>query len=344
MKSSKLRLQRRSSISMSRRGLVYISQQLVFDKIQPAAFEHCRQCPSFNYKIYFRHRGLLLGMEDLLVPVRTSRISVVEEVPASEGHGRKESTPISSAPDALDVLKSNPSLKEVGDALAYFQKSDNAGFSLKAPGPLAAQIINNLVERTMPDFWDQIANDSSLKNIKKNLISCLRCVSGLGALLAKMNALIKSLKNLQKAEKQKGSVWHLRSLLIVLEVSIRGDNYAQKILHDVESQITEATKRSIVWKEFATLTASGRVLSVAAETEDVLQRLEEKPPKRLWLSSGPDYASWLGRNVATLAAPLDAKSILWNAITQYLSKALGLGYNGKHYQTIFVALLIQGSS
>jgi telomere length regulation protein len=87
-------------------------------------------------------------------------------------------------------------------------------------------------------------------------------------------------------------------------------------------------RRTILWKEFTSMIASGRLMSMFAEAEDVLKKLDHKSHP-LWVSNGGQYSRWLGLNISTMLKGLKfGDTDGWSAAQKICSKALALGYSG----------------
>ncbi len=91
-----------------------------------------------------------------------------------------------------------------------------------------------------------------------------------------------------------------------------------------------------LFKEFLSLVSSGRILSVAAQAE---QALSSTSPS--WISSGHDYARWLGRGIAQLAVKKSSSDHSSNSKipAEILGKSFGLGYNDDIVDQLLASLL-----
>lgn len=81
-----------------------------------------------------------------------------------------------------------------------------------------------------------------------------------------------------------------------------------------------ATDRKL-WNETLSLVASGRVLGLAAQAEDVLSASSTQVRERTWTADGKKFARWLARGIVTVSSTADQ-----TATRQLYGKVMGLGY------------------
>ncbi|KAF2772027.1 hypothetical protein EJ03DRAFT_341792 [Teratosphaeria nubilosa] len=228
----------------------------------------------------------------------------------------------STPEDALQLLRSQPDTTTFLSILSLLC-SDNGFdkvFSLAAPGPLQAQLVNTLLTTSLPAFWP-ILDDKD----RAVLITCLTNVTGINAVIARL----RTLTTQASTSKSQSDIESIRTLVDVLGGCLRGDHAVTKLWQGLHSSLSDATKRQIVRKDLVNALASGKVVSITAQAEDVVVRakLESRTkPYCYWLSNGPDYAAWLGRNIAELAVrTLDGTTSV-GAASQLLAKSLTLGH------------------
>lgn len=232
----------------------------------------------------------------------------------------KDANQVTSAKDALQVFRSQPSTETVLSILKQLSSPGilEDGFDLDAPGPLQAQIINTLVGSTVPHFWSSLA-----KNDKFILIGCLTNVAG-------MNAVIARLKLLTGQTRGQEALNHHLALAELLEVArllFQAPDAISNIWEGLHNHADNQVKRDLAWKELVNLLGSGKVTSIVAEAEDAVRSADSKA-KTTWLSNGTEYADWLGRSLARLASwrpSSDMRSSSQSA-AQLLARAFGLGY------------------
>lgn len=233
-----------------------------------------------------------------------------------EGNGNVRLDP-SSPRDALHILRSQPDLTLLLDTLKQLYTGKHPRrLNIHSIGPVQAQIINTLVNTTIPNFWHALKKTRS-----ENLLACLSNVAGLNALVARLRLLGSG------AQPGNLGVAVIRDVLSVLEQLLSGDSFLTRIWKNTQDATPEAVKRDMAWKELATLVGSGKAVSSVAQAEDKINSLGGGSRVHCWLASGPQYATWLGRNIAemTLDADSDVRSV--EAASKVLAKAMSLGYS-----------------
>jgi len=267
-------------------------------------------------------------MADLLTAVQT--VSLHEPPPIEEIKQTKltqkplqevKAIAITSPDDALQLLRSEPDLERLHRILLYIAEHRSTGYDIRIPSPQAAKIINELVTTIIPDYWAALGSD------RKLLIRCLKNVAGIGALVTRLRSLLSSSNVDQQKEPHEKLTQSARNdLLSVLEQLLDGDDLVSLIWEQTSSAGSTLTQQRLIWKEFISTIGSGKVIAVVAEGEAKSSSISKPSPRR-WLSNGPQYAAWLGRNVATMAFRIpSADQIGCAAVASLCSKALTLGY------------------
>ena len=279
-------------------------------------------------------------MEDLLTPL-TTIITRKENLPERHlnevGHERQSAAlvhgAIDSKEDALKALQSKPDLDLLIRVLRFLDTStaNNNDFNIKAPGPAAAQLIFVLVSDIVPDYWALLAGPSQAKE-QHLLLRCLKSVSGIGAIIAHLRLCLDAITG-QKPDDNLGksrASRTIRDLLNVLETLLRKDNLISTIWNEIAIFDLKSPQRNLLWKEFISSVAGGRILSLAAEAHQFLRQQSSEIEKTSWLSSGDEYSTWMGQNVIYMltASKADAPGVL-EPLAQILGKALSLGYSGE---------------
>ena len=281
-------------------------------------------------------------MPDLLTALRTRPITEVDRaevqlVPVESQLPKKPVIAIKSPEDVLEALKSKPDYTTLSRALHWLNitATHNDGFSVRQPGPKAAQIIFTLVNDIIPDYWEPLRSES--RQVKSLLVQCLRSVAGIGAIASRLRFLLTSLKDSQKP----AQVTHVRTtqpveiLLDILETILANEDLIAVIRHDIENCNLSSSQKSLQWKEFGSLVASGKVLSIASEANLTIGDLTSSIKEHCWIGDGSQYTAWLGRCIQhTLKALRDDDFGGQKALSQLLSKGLALGYIGSHDDSI----------
>lgn len=281
-------------------------------------------------------------MESLLLPMRNeteSRLNQKEKlltVNTEPLRTEQRIISLSSPEDVLDVLKSAPGRQLLGRALRWLTCSErnSDGFNIKMPCPKAAQIIHVLVNSIIPNYWTSFNQDhnSDPPREKRLLVRCLRSVAGIGALISRLRLLISLLKESQAHAKignpNKGQP--LEELLDVVRNVLEEDGFTPLIWNDISTCTSQSSLKSLQWKEFLALVASGRILSLTSEATIILNGSDSSTKAGIWVADGNQYATWLGRNIQEMMKTVTADDVeCAKAISQLLSKALILGYTGQ---------------
>lgn len=287
-------------------------------------------------------------MEALLTPVRTSYKSLGQDsedllTKVHEPKTRQEpilsSTPrIPELPvEALEILRNEPSYGDLISTLKYLQK-DDATFCITSPGPLAAQLVQVLVTVTVPTYWNVLRVSQKSKKPHKRgrtsntelLLSCLRSVTGLNAILLSLKQLIQRSKQAKKTVSGSNTQEILTALLEVLSALLEGDDTVEIIAKSIWKYSDDPLKQKPLWTEFLSIYGGGKVLSLSAEAEDAVNELSKDVKERYWISYGSLYCRWLARNIAhwAQAMPSEPESA-WKNCVELLSKSFRLGYTGK---------------
>ena len=282
-------------------------------------------------------------MEALLNPIQTRNKWDLKNdgahlVPLTTKRDQLEKTKVSlnNPKDALDTLKSKPDHQELNIVLRWLKSTADRheGFNIKVPGPKALEIIYILISDIIPIYW-VTKNDSSVSDQSRErdlLIYCLSSVAGLGAITSRLRLLLSQLKDPRGQSDVSGTrkTQPVELSLDVLEVILDNNGFVTSIWNDINACILHPSQKSLQWKEFVSLVASGKLLSIASEATATLNNLESSVRAGSWVGDGHQYAAWLGSNLqhmlgALVAGDLEGPKML----SQLLKKALTLGYIGQ---------------
>ncbi|KAF2400397.1 hypothetical protein EJ06DRAFT_428657 [Trichodelitschia bisporula] len=278
-------------------------------------------------------------MDDFLRPVQTTRLLSKSSTPAKIPV--TQASTVASPRDVLTVLRESPDIDTVRKALKFLQRQSNDVFNLKQPGALAAQILHVLASKTVPDFWALLESDDSLKSTRTALVACFDSVSGLGALVARLKVLITAHKSLGKEDEGRGFS-QAQSLISLLDELLRPESFVGDVWKTVAG--AGKTQQPILWREFVSLVASGRIVSTVAEADAILQKSGQRTADT-WLASGSAYAKWLAASLAAVADEASSDDAeLWMALGQMFRKSLSLGYSGVIIEELLQALPLKADS
>ena len=280
-------------------------------------------------------------MDDLLKPVRTVTIRKnphEDEATSNLQSIRKQDSPkVSSPENALKVLKNGPGPGELSTVLNYLKTTlhEKHGFNGSIPEPRTTQIIHVLVNNVIPSYWSTLTKKATISSnsdqstlIKNALIKCLSSLPGTGSIIARLKLLT---AEAGKDQTQKNAISETLDLLQeVLEVYDISNDIRTCGLYYNQDQ----TKRTLFWKEVVNLRASGRIVAIAAQAEDLVKESRVSSSPR-WFVNGSQYAAWLGQQLGNAHSFINMDPRLWQAISvenllaQFTGKSLNMGYPSK---------------
>lgn len=258
--------------------------------------------------------------DPLLTEIRPSKS-------ASKPLIQAERLAINSPEDVLETLRSRPDTDALEDVLIYLSRRQSChGFNIRVPSPASAKIMNELISTTIPDFWE------SINGLQDLLLETLRSVAGVCALVARLRLLVTQHKPTQQTVQSASATKPILDLISILSKLLKPDDTAYRMFTDIQKLVENQTKRDLLWKEYLSSVASGRIISAVAQAEDVT-KVAEGIEERSWLSDGPRYSGWVGRNVAYMvrqaANPLDKPVV--KAAALLFGKTSNIGYPGRSF-------------
>lgn len=282
-------------------------------------------------------------MDGLLTPVSTSYKNsprevehALVEVTEPRKQVAKPVFQVSTPAEALEILKNEPDYDSLVCTLRFVFQG-NGDFSIASPSPIAAQLIHTLVSETVPNYWDILRNSPQKKSSKKSrptsdlqlLLSCLRNVSGLNAILLGMKQRIQQSKDAKKVLGGASIQDILRIHLQVLQAVLEGTGTIKTIWESTYVSSEPTPKENSVWQEFVSLAASGKLLGISAEAEDVMNSLSKKLGEKYWIADSHLYSLWLAQNISNLASLVSVDSeTAFTSCGSLLSKSFRLGHAG----------------
>jgi telomere length regulation protein len=266
-------------------------------------------------------------MDELLRPV-TTKITVVEETKFASDEALQLPDVIKNPEDALHILKESPTWAQVQKVLEYLTDSENGDYNIKQPGALAAQLIQALVTQTLPNFWSELKREKAPARTKSKFLDTLLSVSGIGALFSRIKILTAACKLNPNPGETAISPLQLEAVLETIEELLKSGTVFGSIWTDCVLHSETVPRRTVLWKEFVSLVASGKLMSSFAEAEDVLKTSNSRY-KTMWISKGTEYTRWLAQNVSHMIKASSTMSAeIFSAAKMMCSKALALGYSG----------------
>jgi len=249
----------------------------------------------------------------------------------------------SSNNDTLQILRSQPDRTELRRSLKALSNSGGSNQSsvpdFRRPSPEAAKIINELVVTSIPDYWTSFVLEhdrhDELPSNRDHLLDCLRNLAGIGAVVARLRSLAT-----QPDNHNEQSLSQIKDYIAVLDALIRHDELVRDMWQQLFVVGKNPTDMRLLWREFSSLIASGKIVSCVAQCEDILKTLSEQPS---WISNADKYASWLGRNIATMVSSIHATDDeqSWSAAAQLSSKCFSFGNHTQFVEAIMQDLIFK---
>ena len=275
-------------------------------------------------------------MPDLLIPLQTKSRSGMDNaddhlVRVETQQGKNLVFAVKSPEDALGALRSKPDHATLASTLRWLKMTGPRldDFNIKKPSPKAAQIIFALINDIVPDYWHILSSENSQEKIV--LVQCLSSIAGIGAMTSRLRLLLTLLRDCQKPAQFTAisKSQPVEILLDLLETVLTEQNFVTGIWNDIEACDLSSSQKSLQWKEFSSLVASGKLLSVVSEVNLTLGDLSPGIKAGSWVGDGSQYAAWLGRCMRSATRALKKDDIEGQkALSQLLSKGLTLGYTG----------------
>lgn len=247
-------------------------------------------------------------MDELFTPVSTTYFKpqaqpeaplLTEVKPAAPATADQRLRTVSSADDALDILKNQPDY----DALISVLKFLNAD-KLGVPGPKSAGIVNLLVAEIAPNYWTLLlegsSNDHDQTEDADLFLSCLRSVTGLNAILTQIKGLIQEARSGVKQVKRTDVSLNLKILADLLASILNGHESLHKIWSLSTKSLANASLKKAQSQKLASLLSNGQIISVSAEALSVMER-DELRSESQWITDGVAYSKWLGLSIAAWA-------------------------------------------
>jgi telomere length regulation protein len=246
----------------------------------------------------------------------------------------------SSPEEALEILRNEPDHETLVTTLQFLTRKDS--FRITSPSPLVAQLVHVLVSDTVPTYWDVLCelqkhvgekfNGKSRKKIPQELellISCLRSVTGLKAVLLNIKQHIQQSKSASKAVGGSDIPKILKILLQLLQTLLQGNEAIRLIWRNLQEDSESNNMQRAIWQEFLSLVGSGKLVGIAAEAEDVMNEMTKRIAEKHWIAESTTYSLWLTMNIISWVKfiPKECTDEL-KSCGELLSKCLRLGYPG----------------
>ncbi|KAK2061243.1 telomere length regulation protein [Colletotrichum caudatum] len=283
-------------------------------------------------------------MDDFLTPVSKTYLKARPEVPLlQEPEPSKKRAKIAqqdsniiTVQDALETLKNQPDYDSLVAVLSSLDHGTiaAAGFKVATPSPEAAQIIQCLVVEIIPNYWPLLKEEApgnmstqgaDSPRALELLLRCLRNVTGLNAVITRMKALIQESKASAQDLKRPDLALNLGVLLEVCSTVLGKDEHLAMLWTASSSGLGSMGERRPMAHEFAALIAGGRLISVAAEAEAIVNT-DSFAGNNLWIANGQEYSKWLGRSIAYWATSGISSDDI-RLCSEVFTRSLRLGYS-----------------
>ncbi|KAI0910529.1 telomere length regulation protein [Ustulina deusta] len=245
-----------------------------------------------------------------------------------------------SPEEALESLKTQPNHDTLLAVLGYLQnggRDHKHNFDIRTPGPLSAQIIHVLVTEIVPNYWTVLQEASDRGGVDV-LLACLRSLPGINATLTYVRSLIREVKSRPKDSRNSHVIFNLVYTLNLLADLLDDDGEVMHIWNYIAST-NGPTRVRPLRQELLSLFASGRIVSLSAEAEDVC-RQAGRPIETLWIADNKQYISWLARNQVQWAKSQLKEEDL-KLCAELGARALRLGHADILVQELWYKLLLQ---
>jgi telomere length regulation protein len=269
-------------------------------------------------------------MESFLEPVKSRKIQTEPLIEPLAIATTYEGLNLKNLKDVLDVLRNQPDIQSLQTAVKYLLQNQEA--DVKVPSPLVTPIIQTLVTDVVPNYWAQLLDDKTLEDFVNAVTDCLRSLPALGAIIARLKALINAADVDGGAGKRSFIESQITCLIQLLERICKGNSFVTNIWEHNQTSAASRLQKSLYWKELVSLLSRGKVISIVSEAETKLGRNGSHGHKT-WLANGSEYSRWLARNVEFLSRQKSQKSL--EDSVQLLGRSLSIGYTGvSHFRII----------
>ncbi|KAK4144931.1 telomere length regulation protein-domain-containing protein [Dichotomopilus funicola] len=259
--------------------------------------------------------------------------------PGTRSDTRQHKAP-TTPEEALEILKDEPDYDSLIFVLTFLSQRKTP--SIKSPTPLSAQLIQVLVSEIVPNYWAILIEDGhqSQKTKKSGLnplLFCLSSITGVNAILVRLRALTQEAKgsNQPTQLKRPDVSLNLGILLDLLGRVLQPDNWLLEAYRVAVAGGEAPAKVRPRVQEIVSTVGGGRIVSLAAEAEDVLKNDSAgRNTDGVWLADSKQFTQWLGRNIVSLLRS-DTGTDEKKFASDVFGKALRLG----HYDVIITQLV-----
>lgn len=205
----------------------------------------------------------------------------------------------------VKVLTSQPSQEALVRVLCQFEPTSSS------PTSSTASVIFAIVNTTIPELWRSLQSNTTLKKTVRLLINCLSSISGVNALLMRLDQLHAQVRHLS-ADPDKHQ---MEDVLEILTLILGSDKFSPSTV--IVGFVKEGAKGKMMLNEYISLVGGSKILNVVSKVSMDIEGTD------IWVSDGKRYSKWLGKR---LSEAVKAHSEI-PEVSVLLGKALSLGYS-----------------
>lgn len=158
------------------------------------------------------------------------------------------------------------------------------------------------------------------------LVSCLRSLAGINAVVAYLRALLKEAKLDSKSLKDSRVSFNLSFVLELLTYLLHSHDDIKYIWSNAGS-LEKPTQIRLVRQELVSLFTNGKIISLSAEAEDICRQAGQLKAE-VWISNVKLYIDWLAQNIVQWVGSGVSEAEL-KVCADILTRGMRLGHSGK---------------
>ncbi|GAQ06402.1 hypothetical protein ALT_3723 [Aspergillus lentulus] len=243
------------------------------------------------------------------------------------------------------VLKSKPDQDTIAHVLSILDPSNRKAlppdFDIRVPSAKATQILNVLVNLTIPDHWEYLREKKGeATQLRGMFLRCFSSVAGLSCLVTQLRSLITAARAAHQNAEGSSNGIRLAEILSVISALLKPADFALRLYNDIDALYTNETQKQLAWKELIALLGASKLLPAAAEALSLIKDLEGLA-KLSWLGEGTQYASWLGANICQIVSRISPNNDSGlKAVALLTARSLSIGYTDHFVREIYSGLLL----
>ncbi|CEF72282.1 hypothetical protein FGSG_00363 [Fusarium graminearum PH-1] len=256
-------------------------------------------------------------MDDLLTPVSTTYLKprkktepLFTEVKTSSPQPEpRRITAISTADDAVDILKNQPGYDSLISVLQFLTstKPSSDNFSLSTPSPKSALIVHLLVSEIAPNYWTLLLEGSfdgvtqsaaALPRDAELFVACIQSLTGLNAVITQIRTLIQESRMGGREEKRTDLSLNANILLSVLSAILDGHAAISAIWSASTKGIVNPALQRVQSQKLGSILTNGQIVSTSAEALEIIGRDRERDETK-WIADGLQYSKWMGNSIVS---------------------------------------------